>query len=233
MGMQKKGETDTAKHSQNSSFSVEKKPALDVSIDRKDIDFDIEAWYKENYFKVLRICMKILNNHEEAENATHDVFNRIQVLKNKGKLVIKSPDGKPDRLLSKMAKYTSFTRLGKIKREYLAMYSVAIDVSFRRVRNMEVDKVWYLLSQNYTGEYSDGNRIFIDGNYGRVEAESFVKTLLEDQDEKMLEIFFLKYRDELSPDDIGKIVGLSRSGVYKRLEKIERLIALKLGGDKK
>jgi RNA polymerase sigma factor (sigma-70 family) len=233
MGMQKEGDTDTAKHSQNGSFSVEKNPPSGVSICGKDMDYDIEAWYKENFFKVLQICQRIFKNPEDAENVTHDVFRRLQFLKNEGRLVIKSPDGKPDKLLFKMAKNMSFTRLRKTRRENLAMYSVAIDVSFRRVRKMEVDKVWNLLSKKYTHEYHDGNKIFIDGNYGLAEAELFVKALLEDQDEKMLEIFFLRYRDDFTLEQIGKVVGLKKSAVGKRLEKIDRLIALKLGKGKK
>jgi RNA polymerase sigma factor (sigma-70 family) len=221
---------NTSKPQINSAFPVEKKPFSGVSnIYGKDMDYDIEALYKYKYFTmVYRCCRKIFHNHEDAEDMAQNVFEKLLLLKKEGRLEILSPRG-PGGLLAKMAANMSFTRLSRVKEEYLAIYKWVSEVNFAQVRNMELGEIWNLLKSNSVGEYVDKKNIFMDGSSGLLEAELFVKALLEDQDEKMLEICFLRYRDGLTLEEIGRFVGLKKSAVEKRLKKIDRLIALKLG----
>ena len=69
-------------------FPVEKHQSqLSIYIE----DTDIGAFYREYYSLVYNRCLAILGNREDAQDAAHDVFERIHEQKTKGRLNIQYP----------------------------------------------------------------------------------------------------------------------------------------------
>jgi RNA polymerase sigma-70 factor (ECF subfamily) len=68
-----------------------------------------------------------------------------------------------------------------------------------------------------------------DGSYEQVDAEMLAKFILEDESEETRAICFMYHADGMSLAEIGEAVGLSISGVRKRLESFKKRARLKLG----
>ena len=77
---------------------------------------------------------------------------------------------------------------------------------------------------------SDGADVFFaaDGSYEQVDAELLAKAILEDESEETRAICFMYHADGMSLKEIGEAVGLSVSGVRKRLEAFKKRARLKL-----
>jgi RNA polymerase sigma-70 factor (ECF subfamily) len=191
---------------------------------------DIEAWYKDLYNMVFRQCRSILKNNEEAEDAAHDVFERL--LKAEDRLHVDHPEG----LLSIMSKRISFDRERKNMRDVCRFYTMATHVSLKRIRekNMTAKALWVFLKTNVSPALCDGEKVYCttEEGYDQTEAELLVQAILDDESEETSTICYMRYSKEMTRKEIGEAVGLSKSAVEKRLLKFEKRARLKLGEDK-
>ena len=71
-------------------------------------------------------------------------------------------------------------------------------------------------------------RGIIENGYYQDEAETIVKAILDEQDEKNRKIYFYKYRDDMTLEEIGKVVGLGKSAVQKRIKILEKQVKVRL-----
>ena len=69
------------------------------------------------------------------------------------------------------------------------------------------------------------------GEYDRVDAKLLVEAILEDESEDTQAICFMYHGDGMTLREIGEAVGLSISGIRKRLEAFRKRARLKLGED--
>ena len=72
-----------------------------------------------------------------------------------------------------------------------------------------------------------------DEGFDQVDAELLVETILEDESEDTRVICYMYHADGMTLSEIGKAIGLSVSGVRKRLEAFRKRARLKLGEDSK
>lgn len=70
-----------------------------------------------------------------------------------------------------------------------------------------------------------------DGGYEQVDAKLLAEAILEDESEETRTICFMYHTDGMTLKEIGEAVGLSVSGVWKRLEVFKKRARLKLGED--
>ena len=67
-----------------------------------------------------------------------------------------------------------------------------------------------------------------DGAYDQVDAELLVKSVLENESEETRTISFMYHADGMTLKEIGDAMGLSISGVRKKIESFKRRARLKL-----
>jgi len=72
-----------------------------------------------------------------------------------------------------------------------------------------------------------------DNGYDQVEAEIIVKAILDEQDEVTRKIYFYKYHDDMTLEQIGEVVGLKKSAVQTRIKNLEEQVKLKMRGAEK
>jgi len=101
------------------------------------------------------------------------------------------------------------------------LYTMATNVCLNRLRSKKRDKA--------AGEI-EGLSV-IDTGYDQVDARLLMDTILEDESEESRAIFFMYYADGMSLREIGETVGLSISGVRKRIMAFIKRARLKLGED--
>ncbi|MCL1813488.1 MAG: sigma-70 family RNA polymerase sigma factor [Treponema sp.] len=204
-------------------FLVENQHLTDVSsIDAAVIE-DLYKYYSLVYWR----CLEILRNREDAADAAHDVFEKLLRLREEGRLIIRSSEG-PKGLLFTMARNMSFNRRKKENRDFIKAYSMATKISFTRLKNIKTETINDKPSDQVFWE-----NVFTDSGYKQVDAEILVKAILEEEDEKSRDIYFLRYHDEMTFEQIGKVVGLGKSAVEKRLKEFKERVKLKIGKDKK
>ena len=161
---------------------------------------DVEAWYERYGPMVIRRCRALLRNDDEAMDAVQDVF--VNLLRSKGRL----RDMFPSSLLYTMATNVCLNRLRGKKRE-------ALDTGV-----------------SSAGLPDEGEVIsVVDEGYEQVDAELLVKAILEDESEETRAICFMYHADGMTLSEIGETVGMSVSGVRKRLEAFRKRARLKLG----
>jgi RNA polymerase sigma-70 factor (ECF subfamily) len=103
------------------------------------------------------------------------------------------------------------------------LYVTATNVCLNRLR-----------SRRREGEFTPGMEDFFSANergYEQADAELLVKAILEDESEKARTICFMYYADGMTLSEIGEAIGLSISGVRKRLIAFRKRARLKLGDD--
>jgi len=160
--------------------------------------------YEEHYPMVYRRCLAILGNAEDAEDTAHDVFARIHKLKTEGRFAVSYP---------KTYLYTAATHMGinkKKRREFITTYDIATTESL----------------DNSKGNWEPS---IMDNGYEQVEAEIIVQAILDEQDEITRKIYFYKYRDDMTLEQIAEVVGLRKSAVHKRIKKLEGVVKAKMG----
>jgi len=164
---------------------------------------DVEAWYEKYGPMVIRRCRALLRNDDEAMDAVQDVF--VNLLRSKGRLRGTFPSS--------------------------LLYTMATNVCLNRLRGKKREG-------RETGFPQDGilpgdNQLFsaMDLSYGQVDAELLVEAILEDESEETRAICFMYHADGMTLREIGEAVGMSISGVRKRLEAFRKRARLKLGED--
>jgi RNA polymerase sigma-70 factor (ECF subfamily) len=207
------------------SFPVENQPPQ-LSI---NTNADIGILYKKYGPLVLRRCREILDNEEDARDAAQNVFERkIQELKSKGQLEIQYPKT----YLYKAANFMSINYINKNKRirslekrarkEFIEIYNMATNESLKLFRNkgeqgQEVLEIGVI----------DKGRDQVEDD--QVKAEIIVKAILDEQNETTRKIYFYKYRDDMTLEQIGEAVGLKKSAVQKRIKNLEKQARAEIG----
>jgi len=184
------------------TFPVENQPPQ-VSINTEDED--IKFLYINYYPLVYRRCLAFLCNKENAKDMASAIFEKLQELKTKGRLNIEFPKT----YLSKMAKNMSINEIKKRDRErkeLIKLYDIATNENINNVRNK---------GEHENKQWESG---IIENGYEQVEAEIIVKAILDEQDEITRRIYFYKYHDNLTLEQIGEAVGLKKSAVQKRIK---------------
>ena len=174
---------------------------------------------------VLRRCREVLCDEDDAQDAAQDVFENF--LKKEERFDSSKGFGG---LLYKMVGYMSLNQFRKNRRDACRFYALATNVSLNRVRDMGRTDIYNILFSPEKGKSlieSDG---FSDDSEQVVD-RLFVESILKEEDEKTRDIYFMRYRDNMTFEEIGEAVGLSTTAVYKRLGKLENKVRLKLGKD--
>jgi RNA polymerase sigma-70 factor (ECF subfamily) len=107
------------------------------------------------------------------------------------------------------------------------LYTVATNVCLNRLRDRKRTGRGDML--NWEEFYFDGGATA--GEYDQVDAKLLVEAILEDESEDTRAICFMYHGDGMTLREIGEAVGLSISGIRKRLEAFRKRARLKLGED--
>ena len=202
--------TNLPQTSKTLPFPVENHPPqLSIKID----DADIGIFYREYYSLVFTRCLFILGNREDAQDTAHDVFEKIQELKSKGQLHIPYPKT----YLSTAAKNMGINKKRRARKETNKIYDMATNGSLNwfRDRGENGREVWEIG--------------ITDNGYDQVEAKIIVKAILDEQDETNRKIYFYKYHDDMTLEQIGEVLSLGKSAVQKRIKNLEEQVKVKMG----
>jgi len=107
------------------------------------------------------------------------------------------------------------------------LYTVATNVCLNRLRDRKRTG-WGDMFGREESFFAGGTAA---GDYDQVEAKLLVETILEDESEDTRTICFMYHGDGMTLREIGEAVGLSISGIRKRLEAFRKRARLKLGED--
>jgi len=102
------------------------------------------------------------------------------------------------------------------------LYTMATNICLNRLRARKQRAGWRDMSAQ--GE-------LFAGDYDQVDAKMLVETILENESEDTRAICFMYHGDGMTLREIGEAVGLSISGIRKRLEAFRKRARLKLGED--
>ena len=101
------------------------------------------------------------------------------------------------------------------------LYTMATNICLNRLR---AKKHEILKDFSVEEEYRFSS---IDEGYGQVEAKMLLEAILEDESGIDRVIYYMYHADGMTLKEIGKIAGLSISGVRKRLEALKQRARLK------
>jgi len=133
-----------------------------------------------------------------------------------------------------MAGYMSLNQRRKDRRDFCLLFSLAANVKpGPGFRNMETGDIWYQFTTREPEAFSDDEvraiPLEVIKKLSLETINSAVEAVLKEGDKKNRDIFNYYYRDSMILKEIGEIVRLSITAVYKRLVKLENKIRLKLG----
>ena len=151
------------------------------------MNINVAAWYEKYGPMVIRRCLSILKDENEALDSVHDVFVNLLVKEKELQGLF------PSSLLYTMATNVCLNKLRRKKRETVTDFSSE-------------------------ASYMSSSLTFIDEGFSQVEAEILLEDILSDESEMNRSICYMYHADEMSLKEIGEAVGLSISGVRKRLE---------------
>jgi len=182
-----------------------------------------EALYKEYFSLVFRQCLRFLRNYEDAENAANTVFENLY----KRDDVIFFPKS----YLRRMAANTGLKEIKKNKREAAYVYAEATNISISRLKEKGEVEIKQLLRNKMIQANTYLNEIF-DDSYDQIEAEMVIEAVLKEEDAMTKVIYSLCYHDDMTYNEIGEVIGISKSAVEKRIRKLEKKIKQKITGSK-
>jgi len=209
--------------SENSSqilnFQVEKQPPqLSIVTERNKNKDEFYTLYRDYYALVYRRCLYILHNEEDAHDAAQEIFTKIHGLISEGKLEISHPKT----FLSTVAKNMGLNINKQARRNLNKLYDFATTSGLD----------WY--KNNGEGQRNEKWEAgIIDNGYDQVEAEIIVKAVLEEKDETTRKIYYYKYHDDMTLEQIAEVIGIGKSAVHKRLKILEEQVKTALGGEGK
>ena len=156
------------------------------------MNIDVEECYKKYSPMVFRRCMNLLQDEDEALDASQDVF--VNLLHYRKKL--------HGQFLSSL------------------LYTIATNVCLNRLRRRK----WQ----------TDGeqNPAADDPGFEKVENDMLMDAVFHHESESTRAICFMYHRDGMTLQEIGAAVGLSISGVRKRLLAFNSRVKLKLEGER-
>jgi RNA polymerase sigma-70 factor (ECF subfamily) len=152
---------------------------------------DVEAYYRAHGPMVLRRCRRLLRDEGKALDAMHDVF--VELLKRETRL----DDSAPAALLMRVATNVCLNRLR----------------TERRHPEDRDDALLLQLAAQGHGDQPDG----AGGPESRLSARALLGRLFAREQASTLTIAVLHYIDHLTLEEVATEVGLSVSGVRKRL----------------
>jgi RNA polymerase sigma-70 factor (ECF subfamily) len=103
------------------------------------------------------------------------------------------------------------------------LYTMATNVCLNRLRTKKRELPWDFFSGGE--EFSPA----VDDGSGQVDAKLIAQAIMEDESEKTQSICFMYHADGMTLSEIGEAVGMSVSGVRKRLRTFRKRARLKLG----
>jgi len=179
----------------------------------RDMEIDIEHCYKNYAPMVFRRCISILKNEDEALDAAQDVF--VSLIRSK-----KSLHGTYlSSLLYTIATNICLNRLKREKMQSSKEQSVFYGLSSSEAGSFESDSV--------VGSFESGS---IDPQFNRVEDEMLMDAIFRNESETTRTICFMYHRDNMTLKEIGEVMGLSISGVRKKLIAFNARAKIKLEG---
>ena len=102
------------------------------------------------------------------------------------------------------------------------LYTMATNICLNRIRKYKRE-----ILQDFSGDKE--NMFFCDdGGFSQVEAELILEAVLKDESKTNRVIYYMYFADEMTLKEIGEAVGLSISGVRKRLETFKKRTRLKM-----
>lgn len=103
------------------------------------------------------------------------------------------------------------------------LYTIATNICLNRIRKYKREVLL-----DFSG---DKENLFFneDGGFSQVEAELVLEAILRDESKTNRVIYYMYFADEMTLKEIGEAVGLSISGVRKRLEAFKKRTRLKMG----
>ena len=107
------------------------------------------------------------------------------------------------------------------------LYTIATNVCLNRLRDRKRAGFGDMLNQK---EFFFALSAAANDN-DQVDAKLLVEAIMEDESEEMRTICFMYHGDGMTLREIGEAVGLSISGIRKRLEAFRKRARLKLGED--
>jgi len=101
------------------------------------------------------------------------------------------------------------------------LYTMATNICLNRLRKKK---------REVLSGFSDEQEYFvrIDEGFEQVEAVVLLEAILKDESQENRAIYFMYHADGMTLKEIGEVVGLSISGVRKRLEAFKSRVAMKL-----
>jgi RNA polymerase sigma-70 factor, ECF subfamily len=209
--MNYKDNKENANSSKILPFSAEKQPSqLPIDIG----DTHARQFYLKYYAMVKNRCMAILHNREDAQDMANDVF--VYVLE-KFKKEGQSSIPYPKTYLSRAADNMSINKKKRARREVNEIYNMATNGSIK----------WFIDRGGEGKEEWEAG--IVDKGYEQVEAEIIVKAILDEQDETNRRIYFYKYHDDMTLEEIGDAVNYKKSAVHERLKALEEQVKVKMG----
>ena len=104
------------------------------------------------------------------------------------------------------------------------LYTMATNVCLNRLRRKKLETQKIL-------SHEEDMFIYRDQGFDQVDAEILLEEILKDESQKNQAICFMYHVDGMTLKEIGELVGLSISGVRKRLEAFKSRARLKLQED--
>lgn len=171
------------------------------------MNIDIEDCYKKYAPMVFRRCSSMLKNEEEALDAAQDVF--VNLLRHSKRL--------NNQFLSSL------------------LYTIATNICLNRLRVRKVQlKTWenrktmpLLARENDSYEPCS-----IDSQFERIEDSMLMDAILQGESESTRAICFMYHGDGMTLREVGDVMGLSVSGVRKRLLAFNARAKVKLEGER-
>ena len=179
-----------------------------------------EALYKEYFPLVFRRCFQLLRNREEAENASNTVFEKL--------FGTKEAIEYPKSYLYRMATNMGIKQIKHRRKEIHLLYAKATNISLNRVKEKGEVEIWEIIKRDKNLEVN-----IFDWQFDQIEADLTIKAVLKEEDEVTRDIFFMRYYDDMPFEQIGDIVGLGKSAVEKRLNKLRKTLKQNISKDYK
>ena len=106
------------------------------------------------------------------------------------------------------------------------LYVIATNTCLNKIR-------WHKRQREHSeGEFSENIVLSYDRGFDQVEAKMLTDLILETESESTQSICFMYYADDMTLEEIGQVLGMSISGVRKRLVTFQKRAKLKLEEEK-
>ena len=163
------------------------------------MSIDIDSYYRQYAPMVLRRCRSLMHDEELALDMMQDVFATL--IRQKDNLVHAAPSS--------------------------LLYTMATNTCLNALRSRQSRRKYATdMPGNEDGEFDLPSH---DRSYEAVEARDLLDQIFAQDDEKTRTIAWFHYVDRLSLEETAESVGMSVSGIRKRLRRLQT-IAATMGG---